>query len=248
MDLANAWSHSDNSSDKGPGCATPQADFSPYVWGFVRCSEDFAPVSDSDPAQFTRPADPHGAARADDSDLLCRIANRDRGAFAELFERYAGRVKSFLLRYALPDDQAEEIAQEVMVQVWRKAASYDPARAAPSTWIFAIARNKRIDAVRHGARRQADPLDPGLQPEPEPDGREVLSRSDRTRIVREAMHDLTEPQRVVLYATFFEGLSQSEIAARDGLPLGTVKSRIRLAFANMRERLGESTIGELRDD
>lgn len=185
---------------------------------------------------------------AADSDLLVRIAAQDRAAFAELFERFAGRVKSFLLRYAMPDDQAEEIAQEVMVQVWRKAGSYDPARAAASTWIFAIARNRRIDAIRRTIRRDADPLDPIFQAEPEPDGGAALIDQDRTRIVRDAMSDLSEPQRFVLHATFFEGLSQAEIADREGLPLGTVKSRVRLAFARMREQLGEHTIRELRDD
>ena len=184
----------------------------------------------------------------DDATLLVRIAGRDRAAFAEMFTRFAGRVKSFLLRYAMPDDQAEELAQEVMVQVWRKAESYDPARAAASTWIFAIARNRRIDLIRRAMRREADPHDPMFHPDPEPDGSAALSAQERLETVRDALNQLPEPQRAVLFATFYEGLSQAEIAERDGIALGTVKSRVRLAFARLRERLGEDMVGELRDD
>lgn len=205
-------------------------------------------MSESPPTQQAPVADAVGVSEASDSELLARIAGRDREAFAELFGRFAGRVKSFLLRYAMQDDQAEEIAQEVMVQVWRKAAGYDPARAAASTWIFAIARNRRIDVIRRAIRRDTDLNDPCFQPEPEPDGSAVVGARDRARIVREAMADLPDTQRDVLRATFYEGLSQAEIAERDGLPLGTVKSRVRLAFARMRERLGEQMLGELRDD
>lgn len=205
-------------------------------------------MSDTDPASLARQDISTDLATLDDSQLLLRIAERDRLAFAELFGRFAGRVKSFLLRYAMPDDQAEEIAQEVMVQVWRKAASFDPSRAAASTWIFAIARNRRIDAIRRAVRREADPHDPILQPEPQPDGGTLVGQSQRAQLVRSALDTLPEAQRSVLKATFFDGLSQSEIAEREGLPLGTVKSRVRLAFARMRERLGENIIGELYDD
>ncbi len=197
----------------------------------------------------TQPGSPPDSdPRSEDIALLLRVAQQDKSAFAELFGRYAGRVKSFLLRYAMPDDQAEEIAQEVMVQVWRKASSYDPAKAAPSTWIFAIARNRRIDLIRRSARRQPDPDDPMFQPDPEPDGGSAVSAMERQTQVREALATLPDNQRTVLFATFFEGLSQVEIAEREGVPLGTVKSRVRLAFARMRDRLGPDMIQELYDD
>lgn len=205
-------------------------------------------MSDSPPARSDGAQGAGDLGATDDATLLLKIAARDRAAFAELFSRFAGRVKSFLLRYAMPDDQAEELAQEVMVQVWRKAESYDPARAAASTWIFAIARNRRIDLIRRAMRREADPHDPMFQPEPEPDGSAALSAQERSETVRDALGQLPEPQRAVLYATFYEGLSQAEIAQRDGIALGTVKSRVRLAFARLRERLGEDMVGELRDD
>lgn len=205
-------------------------------------------MSEIDPQLLTPSMAACDVASADDSQLLLRIAMQDRAAFAELFGRFAGRVKSFLLRYAMPDEQAEEVAQEVMVQVWRKAASFDPARAGASTWIFAIARNRRIDVIRSTMRRDFDRLDPYFQPEPEADASAVLGQTQRAQIIHDALAELPPVQRDVLHATFFDGLSQAEIAQRDGLALGTVKSRVRLAFARLRERLGEQMLGELRDD
>ena len=183
-----------------------------------------------------------------DNALLGRIAQRDRAAFQVLFQRFAGRVKSFMLRYAMPDDEAEEIAQEVMVQVWRKADSFDPSKAAASTWIFAIARNRRIDRIRRSARREPDLNDPMFHPDPEPDGSAAVSAQERQDTVRKVLASLPEAQRMVLQATFFEGLSQAEIAEREGLPLGTVKSRVRLAFGRMRAGLPDRMAEELKDD
>lgn len=183
-----------------------------------------------------------------DSELMQRIAARDKAAFQAIFQRFAGRVKSFMLRYSMPDDEAEEIAQEVMVQVWRKAESFDPTKAAASTWIFAIARNRRIDRIRRSARREPDLNDPMFHPDPEPDGSAAVSAQERQDIVREVLASLPEPQRLVLHATFFEGLSQAEIAEREGLPLGTVKSRVRLAFGRMRAGLPDRIAEELEDD
>lgn len=182
---------------------------------------------------------PPAADERSDADLIAAVAARDRAAFVALFARYAGRIKAYAIRAGSAAADADEIAQDVMVAVWRHAASFDPGRAAASTWIFAIARNRRIDAFRRAGRAAPDPLDPALQPEPEPDGYHLLSAAEREARLREALAGLSPAQRRVLVAAFYQGLSHGEIAARDGLPLGTVKSRIRLAFRHLHAVLGE---------
>jgi len=143
---------------------------------------------------------------------------------------------------------ADEIAQDVMVSVWRHAADFDPTRAAVSTWIFAIARNRRIDHHRRGARPAPDPEDPLFQPDAEPDGLAALTAAEREAQLRTALGALPEEQRRVLLASFWRGLSHGQIAAEEGLPLGTVKSRIRLAFRHLHSLLGEDLAEGLHDD
>jgi RNA polymerase sigma-70 factor (ECF subfamily) len=174
-----------------------------------------------------------------DADLIRAIAGGDRGAFVLLFERYAGRIKGFMIRSGAGVGDADEIAQEVLVAFWRRAESFDPERSAVSTWIFAIARNRRIDLVRRAGRAGPDPLDPLFQPEAEPDAFDALDAAEREAQLRVALGGLPPEQRAVLVAAFYEGLSHAEIAAREGLPLGTVKSRIRLAFRRLSGILGE---------
>ncbi|MGB0497672.1 MAG: sigma-70 family RNA polymerase sigma factor [Rubricella sp.] len=183
-----------------------------------------------------------------DPDLLALVREQDKAAFAELFQRYAGRVKGFLMRWGMANDQAEEAAQEVMVSIWRKADRFDATKATVSTWIFAIARNRRIDMIRRTARREPDPDDPLFQHEPEPDGIEAFSAHEREAKVRSALAELPEAQRIILHLSFYEGLSHGECAERLQLPLGTVKSRIRLAFVRLRDILGDRIVEELRDD
>jgi RNA polymerase sigma-70 factor (ECF subfamily) len=174
------------------------------------------------------------------ADLLLAVAElQDRDAFAELFAYYAPRVKSYLLRLGADSALAEEIAQDVMVTVWRKAGLFDRAQASVSTWIFRIARNRRIDLFRRSKRPELDPEEEMILPSgvEAPDARiEAMETEAR---VRAAMKDLPEEQVLLLKLAFYEGLSHSEIAARLGAPLGTVKSRIRLAFAKMKVRLGD---------
>ena len=174
------------------------------------------------------------------ADLLLAVAElQDRDAFAELFAYYAPRVKSDLLRLGADSALAEEIAQDVMVTVWRKAGLFDRAQASVSTWIFRIARNRRIDLFRRSKRPELDPEEEMILPSgvEAPDARiEAMETEAR---VRAAMKDLPEEQVLLLKLAFYEGLSHSEIAARLGAPLGTVKSRIRLAFAKMKVRLGD---------
>ncbi|MBB5516917.1 RNA polymerase sigma-70 factor (ECF subfamily) [Rubricella aquisinus] len=184
-----------------------------------------------------------------DAALIQRIAAaQDRAAFADLFGRYAGRVKGFLMRWGMAADQAEEAAQEVMVSVWRRAGSFDADKAAVSTWIFAIARNRRIDMIRKASRRELDPDDPLWERDPEPDSAEILSVEQRAALVRAALNELPAAQADLLRLSFYEGLSHGECAERLSLPLGTVKSRIRLAFAKLRDTLGDGIVEELWDD
>ncbi len=195
------------------------------------------------PAAAAGPAD-----GVSDAVLLAGIAAGDRTAFATFFARYGRRVKGFLMRWGTPEAEADELAQDVMVTVWRKAATFDPAKAAVSTWVFTIARNRRIDMVRRGARPAPDPADPLFQPDPEPDQADVMARAQRDAEVRAALAALSPEQREVLGIAFYDGLSQSEIALRLDLPLGTVKSRMRLAIGRLRGVLGERFRAELQDD
>ena len=185
---------------------------------------------------------------AEDVALMARITLRDRDAFAALFARYAVRVKAFLISGGAAHDQADEAAQEVMITVWRKAQLYDPAKAAVSTWIFAIARNRRIDMIRRAKRPAPDPEDPLFQPEPEPDPEASAAAADRDARVRGAIAGLSDDQREAVRLAFFAGLTQTEIAEKLDAPLGTVKSRLRLAFARLRTALGDDFSQELLDD
>jgi RNA polymerase sigma-70 factor (ECF subfamily) len=174
------------------------------------------------------------------ADLLAMVAERqDRAAYSELFAYYAPRVKSYLMRLGADSALAEEITQDVMVTVWRKASLFDRNQASVSTWIFRVARNRRIDVFRRAKRPDLDPEETMLLPAgvEAPDAR-IESMETEAR-VRAAMKDLPEEQVNLLQLAFYEGLSHSEIAGKLDLPLGTVKSRIRLAFAKMKARLGD---------
>lgn len=188
------------------------------------------------------------SAAAGDAALIAAVAGRDREAFVALFDRWAGRIKAFALRRGASPADADEIAQDVMVAIWRRAGTFDPARASAAAWIYAIARNRRIDFARRAARPAPDPLDPLLQPEPAPDGFATLDTAEREARLRDALAGLAPGQRSVLVAAFFDGLSHSEIALREGVPLGTVKSRIRLAFGHLHAVLGVDLGEGLSDD
>lgn len=185
---------------------------------------------------------------AADATLIARIAQKDSQAFAEFFADYAIRVKAFLMRYGTEASDADDLAQEVMVQVWRRAETFDPNKASASTWVFTIARNRRIDRLRKIARAQPIEDDPLFQPDPEPDAVEVLSANAREIRIKEALAGLNKEQRQVIEASFFMGMSHGEVADALEIPLGTVKSRIRLAFKALRQALGEDAIDDVRDD
>jgi RNA polymerase sigma-70 factor (ECF subfamily) len=170
---------------------------------------------------------------------IVAIAERqDREAFTLLFNHFAPRVKSYLLRLGAPPELAEELAQESLLTVWRRAGAYNPTVAAASTWIFTIARNLRIDHARRAARatQLRDPLEE-LAPEAAPD--EALSAVQDERRIRGAMATLPHDQAMVISLAFFADKPHSEIAIDLGLPLGTVKSRLRLAMARLRALLDD---------
>lgn len=162
---------------------------------------------------------------------------RSREAFIELFEFFAPRLKSYMMRLGANDGEAEDLAQDVMVTVWRKADLYDARQASVSTWIFRIARNRRIDVQRKTNRPKLDPDDPMLQPPEAERPDSAVDRMQMEEIVREAVSKLPPEQYTLLQASFYDGLSHSEIAEAYDLPLGTVKSRIRLAFNRLRASL-----------
>lgn len=192
--------------------------------------------SDRDSPSTAAPAD-----RERFADLMEAVArSQDRAAFATLFQYYAPRVKSFLMRQGADNSQAEEVTQEVMVTVWRKAALYDRSNASVSTWLFRIARNRRIDAIRRTRKPELDPNDPMLLPSQPPTAETGMDSTDRERLVRAAMADLPEEQKALLRAAFYDGLTHREIADRTRTPLGTVKSRLRLAFLKLRGKLEDS--------
>lgn len=165
---------------------------------------------------------------------------QDRSAFAQIFSYYAPRVKGYLIRLGMRAQQAEELSQDVMLTIWRKAALYDRNVAAPSTWIFTIARNRRIDVMRKHSFTELELTDPALVGEdPERPDDYVEARSRDTR-VRAAIETLPTDQAEMIKQAFFNDWSHSEVAKKTGLPLGTVKSRLRLAFGRLREALKES--------
>jgi RNA polymerase sigma-70 factor (ECF subfamily) len=172
-------------------------------------------------------------------DLLVAVAKGDRSAFAELFEHFAPRVKSYLMRLGCDVSAAEEIGQEVMVTVWRRAETFDRFQASASTWMFTIARNKRIDAVRRERRPEFDLADPAFMPEPEKAGDVVVQARQETETVVRAIDELPEEQKQLLRMAYYDDKPHSVIAAETGLPLGTVKSRLRLALGRLRKIVKE---------
>jgi RNA polymerase sigma-70 factor, ECF subfamily len=183
-------------------------------------------------------ADPRNALdREALADLVEAIAARaDRGAFGQLFRHFAPKIKGYLVKLGA-GAQAEELTQEVLLTVWRKAASFDRNRASVSTWMFTIARNRRIDAVRKERRPEFDPEDPMLVPDAPPSPDAHLQARDREAQVALAIKTLPPEQAELLRQAFYLAKSHSEIASEMSLPLGTVKSRLRLAFGRLRKVL-----------
>ena len=194
---------------------------------------------------------PLGTATGDDGEavvgqdwvnLIGAIAARqDRTAFAALFEFYLPRIKTLLMRMGATAEAAEDIAQETLLTVWRKAAYYDPNRASASAWIYAIARNLRIDRLRRDKRSRLHALYELAEAEGPERPDELLDDIERDRRVHAALGRLSDEQLRVVQLAFFEGRAHGAIAGLLDIPLGTVKSRLRLAMGRLRESLGDLT-------
>jgi RNA polymerase sigma-70 factor (ECF subfamily) len=170
------------------------------------------------------------------ADCIVRIAvARDEAAFEVLFRHFAPRLKSYFTRLRADLPMAEELTQEALVSVWKNAGQFDPSKAAASTWIFTIARNLSIDRFRQARRPAFDPSDPALVPEDEEPADLKLERAETDQRVRQIMNSLSPNEKNVLMLSFYENYSHGEIAKQLDLPIGTVKSRIRLAFAKIRQ-------------
>ena len=179
-----------------------------------------------------------GAKKA--ADWIAAIArHQDRAAFASLFEFYAPRIKTMLTRLGAAADTAEDVAQETLLTVWRKASYFDPARASASAWIYTIARNLRIDRLRGDKRAKLYAPYEMVETEAPAGAEGALNASERDERLRAALRELSAEQVRVLQLSFFEGRAHGDIAALLDLPLGTVKSRVRLAMTRLRQLLGD---------
>jgi RNA polymerase sigma-70 factor (ECF subfamily) len=185
------------------------------------------------------PTDPPFTA-TDHAALIRAIAlQRDRGAFAALFAWFGPRVKAWMIRAGVTPNAAEELAQETMLAVWQKAGLFDPARAGAATWIFTIARNLRIDAQRR-ERHPSDLMpDPANEPDPPVQADHALAIAQQDVRIRAALGLLPPEQADVIRKAFFEDKVHAEIEKELGIPLGTVKSRLRLAMNRLRAALGD---------
>lgn len=171
-------------------------------------------------------------------DLMNRVAvSRDREAFHLLYLRFGPRVKGFLMRSGADSDVAEDIAQDVMLTLWRKAELYSPEKGNVATWVFTIARNMRIDRLRRQSSKPYEDVNELDLAAPDAGGEETAIGNERDERVSLALQDLQPDQRAVIELSFVQDLSQSEIAKKLNLPLGTVKSRMRLAYGKLRQRL-----------
>ena len=185
--------------------------------------DDTGAASSADPAQWIRAI----------------AARQDRTAFAALFEFYAPRIKAMLMRTGASADLAEDFAQETLLTIWRKAAQFDPARASAAAWVYAIARNLRVDRVRRDRRATSVALYDSVEPEPPERPDDPLDARQRDERIRAALAKLPEEQVRVVELSFFEARAHGDIATLLDLPLGTVKSRLRLAMNRLRNLLGE---------
>ena len=180
--------------------------------------------------------------RVPSNEEFCRLMRSialdgDRAAFSELFGHFAPRVKALLMRYGLQEPLSEELAQETMVTVWRKAGRFDPGRGSVSTWIFTIARNKRIDCLRKDRGREEEPLALSDGAGICASGEEFAIAAETAEQVRTAVAALRGEQAAIVRLSFFAEKPHAEIARELGIPLGTVKSRVRLALARLRVML-----------
>ncbi|MBK0329375.1 sigma-70 family RNA polymerase sigma factor [Rhodobacteraceae bacterium F11138] len=170
--------------------------------------------------------------------MLAVRDGRDRAAFAALFDHFAPRLKGFFMRSGTASAQAEEIVQEVMLTVWHKAGQFDPARAQVSAWIYQIARNRQIDVFRKERRPMPEELLSDAH-DAEPDATQILAVEQEASQLKQALARLKPDQRAIIEKAYLGELSHQEISTETGLPLGTIKSRIRLGLEKLRHDLKE---------
>jgi RNA polymerase sigma factor (sigma-70 family) len=204
-------------------------------------------LHDEVPSALHRP--PAGLARtlpAGDLDTLLAAvgADRDSEAFAVLFDHFVPRVRAQMMRLGLAPFAAADVTQDVMETIWRKAHLFDPRKAAASTWVFHIARNRRIDVKRRSRETICAVEDFFDIPDPAGGCDDNIDCMKRQACLREALRGLPGEQLTLIKLAFFDGLSHSAIAERMNLPLGTVKSRLRLAFCRLRRRLLDAGVTE----
>jgi RNA polymerase sigma-70 factor (ECF subfamily) len=189
---------------------------------------------------------PSEARAADiDRDLLRRVATGDESALGTLYDRWSPLVHALVLRMLGDADEAEDVVEETFWQAWRHASRYEVARGAVSTWLTTIARSRALDRLRARRRRQEDSwtqleereVDLTEQPARHDDPLTSAESAERRRRVASALAALPAEQRQAIELAYFGGFSQSEIAERTGQPLGTVKTRVRLAMDKLRESL-----------
>ncbi|MEP3280437.1 MAG: sigma-70 family RNA polymerase sigma factor [Stappiaceae bacterium] len=178
----------------------------------------------------------------DDADhlkaLLKRIASdQDHAAFQSLFRHFAPRIKGFMIKAGSEAHVADDLVQDVFLKVWNKAALYNPEKAGASTWIFTIARNVRIDRLRKQSSRHFDDIDDMELIDDAPASDELLARNQTDKIVGSVIATLPTDQQDAIRLSFVENMSQSEVSEKLDIPLGTVKSRLRLAYQKMRKNL-----------
>jgi RNA polymerase sigma factor (sigma-70 family) len=179
------------------------------------------------------------------ADLVTAIAERrDKEAFTQLFDHFAPRINAYLIKLGADSAMAEEIAQETMATLWRKATLFEPQKSSLSTWLYRIARNRRIDVLRRNRVDFVDPQDAMFDIPVESGVDSDMDRQKREETMRAALNTLPEEQLSLVKLAFFEGLSHTDIATRTGLPLGTVKSRIRLSFSRLRRALETAGVFE----
>lgn len=182
--------------------------------------------------------------RSIELDLLARIARQDRAAFEDLFSRYSGILYATALKFLKDDADAQDVVQDVFIQIWDKAKLYDPAKGKPLTWALTLTRNRSIDRIRAIQRRTRLRDDYEKETAVDESGilREALSgvdANDTAQILRQVVGQLPAPQRAVIELAYFEGLTQTEIADRLGEPLGTIKARARRALLKLKTSIDE---------
>ena len=195
------------------------------------------------PCPAGRMIGPDGCTDSEDAAALILAIARsaDRDAFVRLFRHFAPRVKTYLLRLGAAPALAEELAQEVMLTVWRKAGGFDPARGGAATWIFTIARNLRIDGLRHERHGDGPAVAAAAEPPPAPPAADtLLAAAEQEARVRTMLQRLPAEQLQVIHLAFFEDKPHSAIERELGIPLGTVKSRLRLAMLRLRSLLDDA--------